>query len=120
MAKFLITTLDPRTDTVVPLLYDNMDSSLTDLKGQSVIRTVDPALQAPHPVAPVTSRDTPLGKTSPRIFKISLGLSCNYACEYCSQRFVARNDETNPEDVTGFMESLDSWVLSPPEAIEGW
>ncbi|NBP40436.1 MAG: hypothetical protein EBV34_18770, partial [Betaproteobacteria bacterium] len=37
MAKFLITTLDPRTDTVVPLLYDNMDSSLTDLKGQSVI-----------------------------------------------------------------------------------
>ena len=63
MAKFLITTLDPRTDTVVPLLYDNMDSSLTDLKGQSVIRTVDPALQAPHPVAPVTSRDTPLGKT---------------------------------------------------------
>ena len=120
MAKFLITALDPRMDTVVPLLYDNMDSSLTDLKGQSVIRTVDPALQAPHPVAPVTSRDAPLGKTSPRILKISLGLSCNYACEYCSQRFVARNDETNPDDVTGFMESLDSWVLSPPEAIEFW
>lgn len=120
MAKFLITALDPRTDTVVPVLYDNMDSSLTDLKGQSVIRTVDPALQAPHPVAPVTSRDAPLGKTSPRILKISLGLSCNYACEYCSQRFVARNDETNPEDVTGFIASLDSWVLSPPEAIEFW
>lgn len=120
MAKFLITALDPRTDTVVPLLYDNMDSSLMDLKGQSVIRTVDPSLQTPHPVAPVTSRDTPLGKTSPRILKISLGLSCNYACEYCSQRFVARNDETNPEDVTAFMDSLDSWVLSPPEAIEFW
>lgn len=120
MAKFLITALDPRTETVVPLLYDNMDSSLTDLKGQSVIRTVDPSLQAPHPVAQVTSRDAPLGKTSPRILKISLGLSCNYACEYCSQRFVARNDETNPEDVTGFMASLDDWVRSPPEAIEFW
>ena len=61
MAKFLITALDPRTETVVPLLYDNLDSSLTDLKGQSVIRTVDPARQAPNPVAPVTSRDGPLG-----------------------------------------------------------
>jgi uncharacterized protein len=120
MAKFLITALDPQTNTAVPLLYNNMDSSLTDLKGQSVIRKVDPALQAPHPVAPVTSRDTPLGKTSPRILKISLGLSCNYACEYCSQRFVERNNETNPEDVTDFMDSLDSWVLSPPEAIEFW
>ena len=66
MAKFLITALDLRNDTVVPLLYDNMDSSLTDLKGQSVIRTVDPSLQAPHPVAPVTSLDAPLGKTSPQ------------------------------------------------------
>ena len=112
MAKFVITALDPQTNTAVPLLYNNMDSSLTDLKGQSVIRTVDPALQAPHPAAPVTTRESPLGKTSPRILKISLGLSCNYACEYCSQRFVARNDETNPEDVTGFMASLDSWVAS--------
>jgi len=120
MAKFLITALDPRTEAVVPLLYDNMDSSLTDLQGRSVVQTVDPSLQATPLVAPVTSRETPLGKISPRILKISLGLSCNYACEYCSQRFVARNDETNPADVTGFMDSLDSWVLSPPEAIEFW
>jgi uncharacterized protein len=120
MAKFLITAVDARTEKVVPLLYDNMDSSLTDLEGRSVVRTVDASLRAPTVYAPVTSREAPLGKTSPRILKISLGLSCNYACEYCSQRFVARNVETNPDDISGFLESLDTWVLNPPDAIEFW
>ncbi|MEY4646095.1 MAG: hypothetical protein RLZZ596_2926 [Pseudomonadota bacterium] len=120
MAKFLITAVDARTEKVVPLLYDNMDSSLTDLEGRSVVRTVDASLRAPTVDAPVTSREAPLGKTSPRILKISLGLSCNYACEYCSQRFVARNVETNPEDISGFLASLDTWVLNSPDAIEFW
>lgn len=120
MAKFLITTVDPRTDEVVPLHYDNSDSSLTDLHGQSLVRTVDASLRSTPASAPVTSKDTPLGKTSPRVLKISLGLSCNYACEYCSQRFVARNVDTNPEDVDGFLASLKDWVMSPPEAIEFW
>jgi uncharacterized protein len=120
MAKFLITAVDARTEAVVPLLYDNMDSSLTDLQGRSVVRTVDASLRAPTVDAPVTSREAPLGKTSPRILKISLGLSCNYACEYCSQRFVARNVETNPDDISEFLESLDTWVLSPPDSIEFW
>ncbi|MFM7008304.1 MAG: radical SAM protein [Betaproteobacteria bacterium] len=120
MAKFVISAADPRTEAVVRLLYDNMNSSLTNLQGHSLVQVMDPSIQTILPVAPVTSKDTPLGKSSPRILKISLGLSCNYACEYCSQRFVARNDETNPEDVADFMDSLDNWVLSPPEAIEFW
>jgi uncharacterized protein len=120
MAKFLIAASDPRTVTVVPLIYDNMESTLTDINGISVIRTVDVAQAASAEIAPVTSKETPVGKTSPRLLKISLGLSCNYACEYCSQRFVARNLETNPDDVDGFLSSLDSWVLTPPEAIEFW
>jgi len=120
MTKFLITAVDPRSETVVPLLYDNSDSSLTDLQGRSMVRTVDASLRAPSVTAPVTSQETPLGKTSPRILKISLGLSCNYACEYCSQRFVARNVETNPDDVSVFLSSLDTWVINPPDAIEFW
>ncbi len=120
MAKFLITAVDTSKQTVVPLLYDNTDSSLTDLQGRSVVQTVDASLRAPTVVAPVTSRDAPLGKTSPRILKISLGLSCNFACEYCSQRFVDRNVETNPDDIDGFLASLDTWVLNPPSAIEFW
>ena len=120
MAKFLIAASDPRTVTVVPLIYDNMESTLTDINGNSVIRTVDVTQGASAEIASVTSKETPVGKTTPRVLKISLGLSCNYACEYCSQRFVARNLETNPDDVDGFLSSLDSWVLTPPEAIEFW
>jgi len=108
MAKFLIAASDPRTVTVVPLIYDNMESTLTDINGNSVIRTVDVAQGASAEIAPVTSKETPVGKTTPRVLKISLGLSCNYACEYCSQRFVARQVETNPEDVHGFLSSLDT------------
>ena len=34
------------------------------------------------------AKDKPLGKSrAPRILKIQLGLSCNYACSYCSQAF---------------------------------
>lgn len=120
MAKFLIAATDPRTATVVPLTYDNMESTLTDINGNSVIRTVDVAQGASAEIAPVTSKETPVGKTTPRVLKISFGLSCNYACEYCSQRFVARQVETNPEDVAGFLISLDRWVQTPPEAIEFW
>ncbi|MGV0961661.1 MAG: SPASM domain-containing protein [Limnohabitans sp.] len=120
MAKFLIAATDPRTATVVPLIYDNMESTLIDINGNFVIRTVDVAQGASEEIAPVTSKETPVGKTSPRVLKISLGLSCNYACEYCSQRFVARQVETNPEDVHGFLSSLDTWVQTPPEAIEFW
>ena len=120
MAKFIITAVDPRTEAVVPLMYDNSDSSLTDLQGRSMVRTVDPTLLVSTQDALVTSREAPLGKTSPRVLKISLGLSCNYSCEYCSQRFVSRNIETNPDDIDWFLASLDSWVLTPPDAIEFW
>ena len=74
MAKFLITAVDARAETVVPLLYDNMDSSLTDLEGRSVVRTVDASLRAPTVDAPVTSREAPLGKTSPPHSQNILGL----------------------------------------------
>jgi uncharacterized protein len=117
MAKFIITAINPENAQLARFHYDNATSELTRESGEPVVQAVEVAERAD---APAVSRQTPLGKTSPRVLKISLGLSCNYACEYCSQRFVARNDETNPEDVTGFMASLDSWVLSPPEAIEFW
>lgn len=67
-----------------------------------------------------TSKDTPARKDSPRILKISLGLSCNYECEYCSQRFVPRAAETNPAEVQSFIDGLDEWVTLPPERIEFW
>lgn len=67
-----------------------------------------------------TSKETPAGKISPKVLKISLGLSCNYECEYCSQRFVPRNVETNSGDIDAFINGLDEWVTSPPERVEFW
>ncbi len=117
MANFIITAINPENAQLARFHYDNATSELTRESGEPVVQAVEVAQRAD---APAVSRQTPLGKTSPRVLKISLGLSCNYACEYCSQRFVARNYESNPEDVTAFMNSLDSWVDSPPEAIEFW
>ena len=39
--------------------------------------------------------------------KIQLGLSCNYSCDYCSQKFVERAPETSKKDIDAFMDKLD-------------
>ena len=69
------------------------------------------------------SKDVPLKKSkTPKILKIQLGLSCNYSCEYCSQRFVDRPEETNRKDVEGFMEKLENFEFSESAGlkIEFW
>ena len=73
--------------------------------------------------ATVFSKDSPLKKSrTVRTLKIQLGLSCNYACDYCSQRFVARPKETNKKDIDAFMAKLAN--LSIPDevgtSIEFW
>jgi len=118
MAKFQISVLNPKNGVKSLLDYDNMTSELNDAEtGQPIGRRFE------HPVrkvAPTVSKETPLGKVSPRVLKISLGLGCNYECEYCSQRFVPRAGETNKNDITPFLAGLDSWVTTPPEQIEFW
>jgi uncharacterized protein len=37
-----------------------------------------------------------------------LGLSCNYSCDYCSQKFVERPKETSKKDIDAFLEKLDA------------
>lgn len=57
-----------------------------------------------------------------RIVKIQLGLSCNYACDYCSQKFVERPKETNPKDIELFMEMFSTLEFSEKDGlkIEFW
>jgi len=40
--------------------------------------------------------------------KVQMGLSCNYSCDYCSQKFVERQPETSKKDIDDFMEKLKS------------
>lgn len=113
---FEITALNPTTNETKRFFYDAHKSTLTHEDGSDVWATEPMGFYAVE----ATSAQTPNGKKSPRLLKISLGLSCNYECEYCSQRFVPRAEETNHNDVANFMGGLDHWVKESPEKIEFW
>ena len=83
----------------------------------------------PLPVEPGTfasvprvAKDEPIGKSrAPRVLKIQLGLSCNYACSYCSQAFqIADATVSKLADVEHFLTELDGWITEAPEKIELW
>lgn len=83
----------------------------------------------PLPVNPGTfaqvarvAKDKPLGKSrAPLVLKIQLGLSCNYACTYCSQAFqIADATVSRLADVEHFLTQLDGWIAQAPEKIELW
>lgn len=79
---------------------------------------------APGSFAPVprVAKDKPLGKSrAPRVLKIQLGLSCNYACSYCNQAFqIADATVSKLADVEHFLTELDGWIAGAPETIELW
>ena len=80
---------------------------------------VEPGIFAP---VPRVAKDKPIGKSRvPRVLKIQLGLSCNYACSYCSQAFqIADATVSKLADVEHFLTQLDSWITDAPEKIELW
>jgi uncharacterized protein len=117
MSIFRITAVHPQTGANVILNYDNETSALTLADGRFAVPRIEVAPRAP---VFAVSADTPGSKTSPRVLKLVLGLSCNYECSYCSQRFVPRADETSRAEVEPFLAGLDSWVTSPPQKVEFW
>ena len=103
--------------------YDNMNSILKDDKENIIIdkKFADESIEWNH--YPQTSKETPNNKLHHiNWLKIQLGLSCNYSCEYCSQRFVPHNEEGDgtPRDVQIFLNNLDTWLYSAPKRIEYW
>lgn len=56
------------------------------------------------------------GKYDLRKVKIQLGLSCNYSCEYCSQRFVPHSESTTHEDIEAFLERLKPELVHHDDA----
>lgn len=73
-------------------------------------------------VAPQASTQTPLGKSrAPRVLKIQLGLSCNFACSYCNQSSqIADATVSTLADVEAFLRQLDGWMEGAPARIELW
>lgn len=116
MTTFKLSCLDPQTNERKTFFYDNQTSELKDENGEAVLN----AYPQQWGLSAVTSKEDPIGKESPRILKISLGLSCNYECSYCSQRFVPHAESTNPDDIQEFVNGMDSWVTHTLEKIEFW
>lgn len=65
------------------------------------------------------SPDMPLLKSRDvRVLKIQLGLSCNYACEYCSQRFVERPEQTTKKDIDDFLNKMRTLNFSEKNGLK--
>ena len=107
------------------LIYDNMTSELTHEDGTEIyIDVVKPAHRidfSKYKLAPVITQYTPGTKTKKiSTLKIQLGFSCNYSCNYCSQKFVDRGDQTNVKLVEKFLSNIDTWLFDAPRRIEFW
>lgn len=119
MTQFVIQTMQPSLNGFVAgpeLVYDNQTSGLTWDDGSSVV----PVEVGEFKDASVVSVSEPGRKGNVRTLKISLGLSCNYECSYCSQRFVPHAESTNPGDVGPFLTQVNSALPTAPERIEFW
>lgn len=101
MAKFNVTLSNPITQERKKVVYDSKYSTLTWEDGTPVIQTkIDLSEKEQVKIHK--------GK-NPKTVKIQLGLSCNYECDYCNQRFVPHADSTNPDDVTPFVSNMGTW-----------
>lgn len=86
--------------------YNNETNTLADVDG-NIFEYPQIPKQDLKPFTPF-DRDTPLKKSRAiQHLKIQLGLSCNYSCDYCSQKFVERAQETNKKDIDAFLEKLN-------------
>ena len=108
-----------KTGEAATFFYDNMTNSLRSSTGE-VFR--DGSRRMGSDYTPF-SKDAPLRKSrNVRVLKIQLGLSCNYSCDYCSQRFVERAPETSKKHIDAFLAKLDGLEFSEKDGlkIEFW
>jgi uncharacterized protein len=105
------------------------DNETNVLKSEDGILYQDPALDRGFVMPQMQTeyksfdRDRPLKKSrSIQLLKIQLGLSCNYSCDYCSQKFVERAPETSKKDIDAFLEKLDVLEFDEDQGlkIEFW
>jgi uncharacterized protein len=123
VARFKVFAKNKNTKKELVLFYDNMSSILTWENGEKVFneKVKRENSKSDWQIAQVTTPENPLGKSNKvKNLKIQLGLSCNYSCDYCSQRFVPHADETNFKYVEKFVKNIDLWLKGEPDRIEFW
>lgn len=105
--KFQIYAKKPGDENPELFYYDNMTNSLSKEDG-TLYKFTDRVLDPHAQTYKNFNIDTPLKKSKQiNHLKIQLGLSCNYSCDYCSQKFVERQPETSKKDIDAFLEKLE-------------
>jgi uncharacterized protein len=113
MAKFEITAWHPVNQEERKMYYDSSVSTLKWEDGSHVLQGVLEQPRTP-PQAKINH-----GKRKLKTVKIQLGLSCNFECEYCSQRFVPHADSTNLNDVDPFVANMHNWFEGGEDGLGG-
>ena len=103
MANFVITAWHPIKKEQRRMIYN---SSLSTLLWEDGTPVLDNVLVQPDVLEPAKINHV---KSDLKTIKIQLGLSCNFECDYCNQRFVPHSDSTNPSDVVPFVSNMSSW-----------
>lgn len=101
--------------------YDNMENTLKDSAG-NLYEYPEIMEDLRKPFVPF-DKDHPLKKSRlVKHLKIQMGLSCNYSCDYCSQKFVERAPETSRKDIEEFMAKLDKLEFDEEQGllVEFW
>lgn len=111
MANFKITVLHPVTQEQKYMFYDNSNNRLSWEDGTDVISGSQPRNDEPLEQVKIEK-----GK-DPNLVKILLGLSCNYECEYCNQRYVPHAEETNPSNVQPFVDNMSNWFSGGDDGL---
>jgi uncharacterized protein len=118
--QFKIEAVRHESPDVEIFYYDNQTNTLTNSQGD-VYEYPQEGLPTPlfEGKALSFSKDVPLRKS--RLvtkIKIQMGLSCNYSCDYCSQKFVERAPETSRKDIDDFLEKLNNLDFSEEQGLE--
>jgi uncharacterized protein len=117
--KFTLYCRNEAGDTA-KLYYDNQTGLLHDEEGKSFGSGTGLKTEYNLPFIPDQERNPIRKSKSPKTLKIQLGLSCNYECEYCLQRFVPHSDEKSLGLVPSFVENLKENIIGEPENIQLW
>lgn len=89
--------------------YDNMANVLKNSAGDVFEYPENQRQQQSLKLYKSFDKNRPLKKSKLiSHLKIQMGLSCNYSCDYCSQKFVERATETSKKDIDNFMSKLES------------
>lgn len=113
--KIIGHTVDGRTNT---FLFNNMTNELTDVNRN--VYAYPQTAKVKEPFSRFFDGNVIKKTVNPRVVKIQLGLSCNYSCSYCLQRFVAAAQETTKNDIKDFMLQLENLKLSGDIKFEFW